>query len=174
MASQCAGAFGKPRAPGCDNCVSIVGAGIHLFSIVAAMKPPVVELGWRRRSDNDHHINFDAPAILRKWPSLNNQRSADGTGPYLLYDGTLGECLREFMAKPAPTRQLYEIHTSPQPPLIAGVLSGESLAEVARFASFSKNENTLIPPRKLVGLSDAGATGLAHTTNSIQNPPRRN
>ena len=25
--------------------------------------------------------------------------------------------IREFMAKPAPMRHLYEIHTSPQPPL---------------------------------------------------------
>ena len=92
-------------------------------------------------TDNDEpgpgcHINFDAPAVLRKWPSLNNQRRPDGTGPYFLYDGTLGECLREFMAKPAPTRHLYEIHTSPQPPLVADVLSGESLAEIARLREF--------------------------------------
>ena len=100
------------------------------------MKPPVVELGWRRRSDNDHHINFDAPAVLRKWPSLNNQRRTDATGPYLVCEGTLGECLREFMAKPAPTRHLYEIHTSPQPPLVADVLSGETLAEFARLREF--------------------------------------
>jgi hypothetical protein len=35
------------------------------------------------------HVNFDAPAILRKWPSLRNERRTDGTGPYLLVDGTL-------------------------------------------------------------------------------------
>jgi hypothetical protein len=45
-------------------------------------------------------INFDAPAVLRKWPSLRNERRTEGTGPYLLVDGTLGECIREFMAKP--------------------------------------------------------------------------
>ena len=84
----------------------------------------------------DRHIDFDAPAVLRKWPSLNNQRRAEGTGPSLLREGTLGECLREFMAKPAPTRHLYEIHTSPQPPLVADVLSGESLAELARLREF--------------------------------------
>jgi len=81
----------------------------------------------------DRHIDFDAPAVLRKWPSLNNQRRAEGTGPYLLREGTLGECLREFMAEPAPTRQLYEIHTSPQPPLVA---CQESLAELARLREF--------------------------------------
>jgi hypothetical protein len=82
------------------------------------------------------HVNFDAPAILRKWPSLNNQRRTAGTGPYLLLGGTLDECIREFMAKPAPMRHLYEIHTSPQPPLVDAVLSGEIVAELARLRDF--------------------------------------
>jgi hypothetical protein len=84
----------------------------------------------------DEHVNFDAPAILRKWPSLNNQRRTEGAGPYLLLDGTLDECIREFMAKPAPMRHLYEIHTSPQPPLVAAVLSGVIVAELARLRDF--------------------------------------
>jgi len=90
-------------------------------------------------TDNDepgHHINFDAPGVLRKWPSLNNQRRTEGTGAYSLHDGTLDECLRELMAKPSATRHLYEIHTSPQPPLVADVLSGESLAELMRLREF--------------------------------------
>ena len=82
------------------------------------------------------HVNFDAPAILRKWPSRRNQRYIEGTGPYLLVDGTLGECLREFMAKPASMRHLYEIHTSPQPPLVNAVLSGEHVVELARLRDF--------------------------------------
>jgi hypothetical protein len=82
------------------------------------------------------HVNFDAPAILRKWPSRNNQRYTDSTGPYLLVDGTLDECIREFMAKPASMRHLYEIHTSPQPPLVSGVLSGEFAVELARLRDF--------------------------------------
>jgi hypothetical protein len=84
----------------------------------------------------DRHINFDAPAVLQKWPSLNNQRLTEAAGPYSVYDGTLDECLREFMAKAAPTRHLYEIRTSPQPPLVADVLSGESVAELARLREF--------------------------------------
>ena len=36
-----------------------------------------------------HHVNFDAPAILRKWPSLDGQRRIDSAGPYSLLDGTL-------------------------------------------------------------------------------------
>src|SRR5207302_6185495 len=75
-----------------------------------------VDLGERMRgeemTDNDpavgpgHHVNFDAPAILRKWPSFNGQRRIDSAGPYLLLDGTLDECIREFMAKPGPLRHL--------------------------------------------------------------------
>jgi hypothetical protein len=82
------------------------------------------------------HVNFDAPAILRKWPSRNNQRCTEGTGSYLLVDGTLDECTRELMAKPASIRHLYEIHTSPQPPLVNAVLSGEHVVELARLRDF--------------------------------------
>jgi hypothetical protein len=87
-------------------------------------------------ASSDHHVNFDVPAALRKWPSLNNQRRTEGAGPYLLLDGTLDECIREFMAKPVAYRHLYEIHTSPQPPLVADVLSGEIVAELARLREF--------------------------------------
>lgn len=84
----------------------------------------------------DSHVDFDAPAVLRKWPSLDHQRRTDGTGPYLLLDSSLDECIREFMAKPASYRHLYEIHTSPQPPLVADILSGEIVAELARLREF--------------------------------------
>jgi hypothetical protein len=57
------------------------------------------------------HVNFDAPAVLRKWPSLGNERRTEGgTSPYLVIDGTLDECIREFMTKPVPARHLYQIH----------------------------------------------------------------
>jgi len=85
---------------------------------------------------NETHVDFDKPAVLRKWPSLQNQRRTDGTGPYLLVDATLDECIRGFMAKPAPVRHLYEIHTSPQPPLVSSVLSGGHVVEVARLRDF--------------------------------------
>jgi hypothetical protein len=87
-------------------------------------------------ASTDPHINFDAPAILCKWPSLNNERRTAGHGPYLLVAGTLDECIREFMAKPASMRHLYEIRTSPQPPLVSSILSGEIVAELARLRDF--------------------------------------
>jgi len=81
-------------------------------------------------------VEFDRPATLRKWPSLGNERRSDGADPYLLLEGSLDDCIRDFMAKPEATRHLYEIHTAPQPPLVTAVLSHEHVAELARLREF--------------------------------------
>jgi hypothetical protein len=81
-------------------------------------------------------VNFDAPAVLRKWPSLHNERRTESPGPYLLVDGTVDECIREFLAKPTSLRHLYEIHTAPQPPLVGDILTGEHIVELARLRDF--------------------------------------
>jgi hypothetical protein len=87
---------------------------------------------------DDVQIDFDAPAVLRKWPSLNSKRfhQANHPGAYLLVDGTLDHCIREFMSKPASQRHLYEIHTAPQQPLVSAVLSPEHIVELARLRDF--------------------------------------
>jgi hypothetical protein len=54
----------------------------------------------------------------------------------LLIDATLEKCLQEFMAKPEPTRHLYEIHTAPQPPLVTPILTSEHVVELARLEDF--------------------------------------
>ena len=82
------------------------------------------------------HIDFNAPAVLRKWPSLKNERRTVSHGAYLVVDGTLDECIRSFMSKPVSIQHLYEVHTLPQPPLVEPVLSGEILAELARLRDF--------------------------------------
>jgi hypothetical protein len=86
----------------------------------------------------DSEINFDAPAILRKWPSLKNERisGAWGATPYLVFDGTLDEWIRELLSKPASQHHQYEIHTAPQSELITGVLSPDQVVEVARLRDF--------------------------------------
>jgi hypothetical protein len=88
--------------------------------------------------DNEVKINFDAPAILRKWPSLNNERistSWDAT-PYLIADGTLDECIRKFMAMPITQHHMYEIHTAAQSDLVSTVLSAAHIVELARLRDF--------------------------------------
>jgi len=81
-------------------------------------------------------VRFDVPAVVRKWPSLNNARRPGASGPYLVLEGTLDECIRQFMAKPESTRHLYEIQTAPQPPLVTEVLSAEHVVELARLREF--------------------------------------
>jgi hypothetical protein len=78
-------------------------------------------------------VNFDARAVLRKWPSLRNERRIEAAGPYLVVESNLDECVREFMAKPASARHLYEIHTAPRPPLVVAVLPEELVLELARL-----------------------------------------
>jgi hypothetical protein len=89
-------------------------------------------------SSTDIHIDFNAPAILRKWPSLNNERVSASLGarPYLVVEGSLDECIRQFLAKPAGQRHLYEIHTAPQTDLVSAVLSAEHIVEIARLRDF--------------------------------------
>ena len=83
-------------------------------------------------------IDFNAPAELRKWPSLNNERvsAAFGARPYLIVDGTLDECVRQFLTKPATQHHLYEIRTAPQTDFISAVLSAEHIIEIARLRDF--------------------------------------
>jgi len=92
------------------------------------------------------HINFDAAATFRKWPSLNGQRRVESNGPYLLLDGTLDECIREFLAKPSVTRHLYEIHTSPQALLVGEVVSAENIVELANLRDFLVRAATALTP----------------------------
>ena len=89
-------------------------------------------------SDTKIQINFDAPAVLRKWPSIRNERvrTAHAGQPYMIAEGTLEKCIREFMAKPASQHHLYEIHTAPQGGLIDAVLSAITIVEIARLRDF--------------------------------------
>lgn len=88
--------------------------------------------------DSDVKIDFSVPALLRKWPSLKNERVPKSWGgvPYLVADDTLDECIRQFMLKLASQHHLYEIHTAPQGELVSAVLSAEHIVELARLRDF--------------------------------------
>ena len=98
---------------------------------------------------NDVQIDFNAPAVLKKWPSLKSERFQQARHPdaYLLVDGTLDECIREFMTKPASQRHLYEIHTAPQQPLVSAVLSPEHIVEIARLRDWNTDSQPTALPR---------------------------
>jgi hypothetical protein len=83
-------------------------------------------------------VNFAASAILRKWPSLGNERRSAVNGPHFLAESTLEACLRRLMAKPASARHLYEI-TGPRPSLsVDAVLPEGVVLELARQRGFDR------------------------------------
>ena len=83
-------------------------------------------------------IDFSAPATLRKWPSLNKERVSVSLGarPYMISEGTLDECIQQFMQLRETQRHLYEIHTAPQSDLVGATLSTEHIIELARLRDF--------------------------------------
>ena len=85
----------------------------------------------------DLPIAYDAPADLKKWPSLNNQRVTT-KAPYLVHTGTLADCIRELLAKPLKQIPLYDIMTGRQAAFESGVLSPGDAAEIAMRKDFPK------------------------------------
>ena len=94
---------------------------------------------WRFNGGmSDNQIDFSAPATLRKWPSLNKERVSVllGARPYMISEGTLDECIQQFMHLPEAQRRLYEIHTEPQSDLVSAVVSPDHVVELARLKDF--------------------------------------
>lgn len=89
-------------------------------------------------SNTEARIDFDAPAVLRKLPSVNGKPAKEvlWPNPYLVFDGRLGECIDQFLAKPAGQRHLYEIHTAAQADVVSNVMSSEHITELARLREF--------------------------------------
>jgi hypothetical protein len=84
---------------------------------------------------SDIKIDFDAPATLRKWPSIRGERRNDAaySNPYLVQDGSLLECIEALLSKPASQHPLYEVHTDPQEPWVKAVLSAKHVYELMRL-----------------------------------------
>jgi hypothetical protein len=112
------------------------------------LKPPRGRAGDRRLAlrhvsrfntgMSDTRIDFSAPATLRKWPSLNKERVSASLGarPYMIIEGTLDECIQQFMQQPEAQRHLYEIYTEPQSDLVSAILSTDHVVELARLRDF--------------------------------------
>ena len=85
-----------------------------------------------------HPIAYEAPADLKKWPSLRNQR-VTGKTPYLVYNGTLADCIKVLLAKPIKQISLYDIFTERQPAFDRPVLSPGDAAEIAMRKDFPRD-----------------------------------
>ncbi len=83
-------------------------------------------------------IFYDVPADLKKWPSLRGQRLNGGREPYLVFNGSLADCIRELLAKPVKGISLYDIVTDPQPAFNRKVLSPGDAAEIAMRTDFPR------------------------------------
>jgi len=83
-------------------------------------------------------ISYDAPADLKKWPSLNNER-VTSKQPYLVHTGTLADCIRALLAKPIKQIPLYDVVTEPQEAFRSGVLSPGDAAEIAMRRDFPRD-----------------------------------
>jgi hypothetical protein len=83
-------------------------------------------------------IDFSAPATLRKWPSLNKERVSASLGarPYMISEGTLDECIQQFMQLRESQHHLHEIHTAPQSEAVGAILSTEHIVELAPLRDF--------------------------------------
>src|ERR1700733_4692767 len=91
---------------------------------------------WRFNGGmSDNQVDFSAPATLRKWPSVNNERVSASLSArtYMIIEGTLDECIRKFLLQPKSQRHLYEIHTVPQTDLVGAILSTDDIVELARL-----------------------------------------
>jgi hypothetical protein len=87
---------------------------------------------------SDSKVDFSVAGTLRKWPSVNNERvsAALGARPYMIIEGTLDECIQQFMRQPEAQRHLYEIHTARQSDLVSAILSADHVIELARLRDF--------------------------------------
>jgi hypothetical protein len=88
--------------------------------------------------DANIQISVAARAVLWKCPSIKNERASASLGAsrYFVAEGTLDECMRQFMGKPINQHHLYEIHTAPQFDVVSAILSAKHIVELARLRDF--------------------------------------
>jgi len=136
-------ALARPAGAGYAASLNWPGDAKRMHHAAAMVILPIVRLalGHVPRLNtrmSDTRIDFSAPATLRKWPSLNNERVSASLGgrTYMIIEGTLDECIRKFMLQPKSQRHLYEIHTVPQTDLVGAILSTDHVVELARLRDF--------------------------------------
>ena len=69
---------------------------------------------------------------------MNKERVSASLGarPYMISEGTLDECIRQFTKLREAQRHLYEIHTAPQSDIVGATLSTDHVIKLARLRDF--------------------------------------
>jgi hypothetical protein len=116
-------------------------------------------------------IVYDAPAELRKWPSLGGKRREGCNEPYLISVGTIADCIRRLLAKPVKAISLYHIVTAPQLAFNRSILTAGDAAEIALRRDFPADPAA--DNRAPIGTGapgDPGATALGLAVTAIAAP----
>ena len=110
-----------------SSAIEVAGSPFETFTEAESACKAMASLliGARPTGRRVASVNFNTPAVLRKWPSLGNERRPESS-PYLLVEGTLDVCLKDLMAKP-------EIRVVPEIPLCSAVRPEGLIAELARL-----------------------------------------
>jgi hypothetical protein len=84
-------------------------------------------------------INYDAPASLHKWETLEKKRAGDAQmlGAHQIWDGTLRGCIKQFLDKPESQRPLYDIMIGEE----AGI--GKTILEPSDIMAIASREDFL-------------------------------
>jgi hypothetical protein len=81
-------------------------------------------------------LRYDLSAALQKWDSVERVRTGDILRAGNVSEGTLADCVRQFMSKPIAERSLYEILTEQQPGLSTTILGPTEILEIAQRPDF--------------------------------------
>jgi len=84
-------------------------------------------------------IRYDLLSDLYKRSVAEPVRTGDHLTIDRVYDGTLAECIQEFMEKPTSQRPLYELHTEAQAAFPKTILSASDMLEIASRDDFPKD-----------------------------------
>ena len=129
LVEKCSCVFGHPgrsdgAVPVCQRHLSRSGSpGLKA-------KPNQNSLAWYQ----DVRMNFDAPAVLRKWPSLKDERVSSGCPPFLtvlLMSASGSSC-------PSPHPSVIYMRSTPlrRGELISAVLTTDQIVELVRLRDF--------------------------------------
>jgi hypothetical protein len=85
-------------------------------------------------------INYDAPATLHKWQSLERKRASDPPtfGSFQVWNGTLAGCVKQYLAKPDSQKPLYDIMVGEDAGVGESILGSPVIDKIAQREDFPR------------------------------------